>query len=85
VRKAERKQSGESYVSPLVQLDCDFSELAIDLHHILTCRSIKRWGHEARHPVAHALQLADRLSLDNRLHKASSRTGQELQQLVVQD
>jgi len=59
----------------LVQLDMEFPKLAIDLRHVLTCRSIKRWGHEAKLPIAHALQLADRLSSDKSLHRTSSDSG----------
>jgi len=62
----------ELCASALARLDCDYPALAIDLRHILTCRSIKRWGHEVRHPVAHALQLADRLSSDRKLYKDSN-------------
>jgi len=52
----------------LAQLDISDPKTGIDLRHILTCRSLKRWGHEPKHPIAHALQLADRLSSDNNLH-----------------
>lgn len=52
----------------LARLDMDYPTLGIDLRHILTCRSIRRWGHEVKLPIAHALQLADRLSSDRSLH-----------------
>jgi len=59
----------ELCASALAELDVSDPEIGIDLRHILTCRSIKRWGREARHPIAHALQLADRISADNSLHQ----------------
>lgn len=58
--------------SGLAKLDMDYPELGIDLRHILTCRSIKRWGYEPKLAIAHALQLADRLSSDKSLHQTSS-------------
>ena len=73
----------ELCASALAQLDCDFPELAIDLRHILTCRSIKRWGHEVRHPIAHALQLADRLSSDHSLHKSTIVAEHPLQKMTA--
>lgn len=51
-------------------LDATYPAIGIDLRHILTCRSIRRWGYELRHPIAHALQLADRLSSDRSLQKS---------------
>jgi len=54
----------------LAKLDVSDPEIGINLRHILTCRSVKRWGREARHPIAHALQLADRISADNSLNQA---------------
>jgi len=57
----------ELCASGLAQLDISDSKTGIDLRHILTCRSLKRWGHEPKHPIAHALQLADRLSSDKSL------------------
>jgi len=62
----------EICAAALAQLDSEYPELAIDLRHTLTCRSIKRWGHEVRLPIAHALQLADRLSSDKSLHQISN-------------
>lgn len=56
----------------LASLDKDYPKLGIDLRHILTCRSIKRWGHEPKNPVAHALQLADRLSSDKQLRHVNN-------------
>ena len=53
---------------PMANLDASHPELAIDLRHILTCRSIKRWGHEARHPVASVLQMVDRISAEHANH-----------------
>ena len=61
----------ELCASALAQLDREHPQLGIDLRHILTCRSIKRWGHEAKLPIAHALQLADRLSSDKSLHSST--------------
>jgi len=60
----------ELCASGLAQLDHSDPRIGIDLRHILTCRSLKRWGYEPKHPIAHALQLADRLSSDNSLHRA---------------
>jgi len=60
----------ELCASTLAQLDREHPQLGIDLRHILTCRSIKRWGHEPKFPIAHALQPADRISSDKSLHKA---------------
>jgi len=62
----------ELCASALAGLDMEYPDLGIDLRHVLTCRSIKRWGHEAKLPIAHALQLADRLSSDKSLHRVSS-------------
>jgi len=62
----------ELCASGLARLDDDFPEIGIDLRHILTCRSLKRWGHEPKLPIAHALQLADRLSSDKSLHTTLS-------------
>jgi len=54
--------------SALATLDRDYPRLGINLRHILTCRSLRRWGHEPKLPIAHAVQLADRLSSDKSLH-----------------
>lgn len=56
----------------LARLDRHHPKLGIDLRHILTCRSLRRWGHEPKLPIAHALQLADRLSSDKQLHLANN-------------
>jgi len=68
----------------LAQLDISYPELGIDLRHILTCRSVKRWGREAKHPIAYALQLADRISADNNLHQACSRNRQRHLRMLAQ-
>ncbi|MEJ1470804.1 MAG: HD domain-containing protein [Candidatus Sedimenticola sp. (ex Thyasira tokunagai)] len=53
----------------LARLDMEHPELGIDLRHILTCRSTRRWGYEPKLAIAHAVQLADRLSSDRSLHR----------------
>jgi 3'-5' exoribonuclease len=55
--------------SALAKLDMDYPDLGIDLRHILTCRSTRRWGYEPKLAIAHAVQLADRLSSDRSLHR----------------
>lgn len=55
----------------LARLDMEYPELGISLRHILTCRSTRRWGHEPKLAIAHAVQLADRLSSDKNLHRRS--------------
>ena len=62
----------ELCASGLASLDVEHPKLAIDLRHILTCRSLRRWGHEPKLPIAHAVQLADRLSSDKNLHLADN-------------
>jgi len=41
------------------------------LRHILTCRSVKRWGYEPRMAIAHLVQLADRFSAELDMERQS--------------
>jgi len=61
----------EICASALAKFDQDYPKLGIDLRHILTCRSTRRWGYEPKIPIAHAVQLADRLSSDRSLKRSS--------------
>jgi len=61
----------EICASALAKFDSNYPKLGIDLRHILTCRSTRRWGYGPKIPIAHAVQLADRLSSDRNLKRAS--------------
>jgi len=61
----------EVCASQLRSLEYDCPDAAMALRHILTCRSIKRWGYEPRMAIAHLVQLADRLSAELDIEKRS--------------
>lgn len=48
----------------LSSLEMKWPDAALALRHVLTCRSIKRWGYEPRMAIAHVVQLADKLSVE---------------------
>jgi len=48
--------------APLQRLDADWSEAAIALRHIWTCRSSKKWGFKSKMPIASVVQMADQIS-----------------------
>ncbi|WP_072660449.1 TraI domain-containing protein [Mariprofundus micogutta] len=43
-------------------LDSSWTDAAIALRHIWTCRSQKSWGFKAKMPLVHIVQMADRIS-----------------------
>jgi len=53
------------------KLEDTCADTALALRHILTCRTIKRWGYEPRMAVAHVVQLADKLSVEFDMEKKS--------------
>ncbi|MDX8396324.1 MAG: hypothetical protein R8K22_07925, partial [Mariprofundaceae bacterium] len=55
----------------LRELDNNDPDAALALRHILTCRSIKRWGYEPRMAIAHLIQLADRFSAELDMERKS--------------
>ena len=54
----------EVLATQLASLEAEWPDGALALRHVLTCRSIKRWGYEPRMAIAHVVQLADRLSVE---------------------
>ena len=48
----------------LRELNHSWQDGADALRHILTCRTIKRWGYEPRMAIAHVVQLADKVSTE---------------------
>jgi len=54
----------ELCANQLKELDRIRPDYALALRHLLTCRTIKRWGYEPRMAIAHAVQLADKLSVE---------------------
>jgi len=51
------------------RLTATWPDAALALRHILTCRSIKRWGYEPRMAIASVVQMADKLSVEMDLEK----------------
>ena len=45
-------------------LEDTWPDAALALRHLLTCRSMKRWGYEPRMAIAHVVQLADKISVE---------------------
>jgi 3'-5' exoribonuclease len=54
----------EALYYPLSRLDSCWPEAAIALKHIWTCRSNRQWGFQAKMPLAHVVQMADRISTE---------------------
>jgi len=61
----------EVCAAQLRELDKNCPDAALALRHILTCRSIKRWGYEPRMAIAHLVQLADRFSAELDMERQS--------------
>jgi len=61
----------EVCASQLRTLAQNCPDAALAIRHILTCRSMKRWGYEPRMAIAHLVQLADRFSAELDIEKRS--------------
>jgi len=61
----------EVFALQLQKLTTAWPDAALALRHILTCRSIKRWGYEPRMAIASVVQMADKISVEMDMEKRS--------------
>jgi 23S rRNA maturation-related 3'-5' exoribonuclease YhaM len=61
----------EVFALQLQKLSNTWPDAALALRHILTCRSIKRWGYEPRMAIASVVQMADKISVEMDMEKRS--------------